>query len=113
MPPQHERKDSPTYALTRVKELAASESVSLTGRSTRDSQDLGYSFEEVCRCVSELEPQDFDHSVRYETNWFWFDVYKMRNQTSRRRIDDLYIKIRLNRDCILVTVHSFHTELYQ
>ena len=41
------------------------------------------------------------------------DVYKMRNKTSRSRIDDLYIKIRLNRDCITITVHSFHTELYR
>ncbi len=113
MPPKHERRSSPEYSLARVRELAASQCVNLTLRSTADSQDLSYSFEEVCECLSELQPQDFDHSVAYESNHFWLDVYKMRNKTSRSRIDDLYIKIRLNRDCITVIVHSFHTELYQ
>jgi hypothetical protein len=112
MEQKHERKSSPEYSLTRVKELARSESVQLTQRSTRDSQDLGYSFEQVCECLAELERADFEHSVRYEGTTVWLDVYKMRNRTSTSRLDDLYIKIRLNRDCITVTVCSFHTELY-
>jgi hypothetical protein len=113
MEPKHERRASPEYSLTRVKELARTESVHLTQRSTRDSQDLGYSFEQVCECLAELEPEDFEHSVRYEWTPVWLDVYKMRNKTPASRIDDLYIKIRLNRDCITVTVCSFHTELYR
>jgi hypothetical protein len=112
MEQKHERRDSPTYSLTRLKELGKAESVHLTQRSTRESQDLGYSFEQVCECLAELEPQDFDQSILYESTPFWLDVYKMRNATTASRVDDLYIKIRLNRDCILVTVCSFHVEVY-
>lgn len=106
-----ERNDRPAHSLDRIKELAAEEAVIYAGRDVqRDADGLGYSFEDVCRCITELEQRDFSQSIRYTPHGEWHDVYLMSYEHPKRCIRDLYLKLRLTRDCLLVTVCSFHPE---
>lgn len=105
------RRDTPAYALSRVRELAAEEAVSYaSSRVQHDADGLGYSFEAVCQCLSQLEENDFHHSEQYADSRIWLDVYLIRYEAPNGAIDDLYIKLKLNKNCICVVLCSFHRE---
>ena len=105
------RRSTPRYALARVRELAGQEEVSYaSSRVQYDTDGLGYSFEEVCRCLSQLEDTDFQHSEQYADSGIWLDVYLLKYEAPNGAIDDLYIKLKLNRNCICVVLCSFHQE---
>lgn len=116
-----EKRDSCCSSLARIKALAAEEAVLFESRRVEHrASALGYSFSEVCTCISELRAEDFAHAVRYQNDadkWTpWLDVYLMSYQKEMSAgdvgpvTDDLYIKLRLASNCLVVSLHSFHRE---
>lgn len=102
------RKDKPEYSLDRLHELARLRQVEYLGTCERDIVNLGYDLDAVCLCLECLSANDFDHSERYSEKTSWRDVYLTRYRGPADCIDDLYIKLRLDRDCIVIYLHSFH-----
>lgn len=126
-----ERRAHRCCSLERIKALAAEESVVYESRRVEHrALALGYSFSEVCKCIAQLRPDDFAHAVRYRNEgdeWTpWLDVYLMsdQNETGQNETgqndtgacddepatDELYIKLRLTSNCLLIALHSFHLE---
>jgi hypothetical protein len=70
---------------------------------------LGYGLDDVSRCVEQLLASDFRHAIRYPGSTRWMDVYHTEFRLSGRDADDdLYIKLSLDRDCVVVDLASFH-----
>jgi Motility quorum-sensing regulator, toxin of MqsA len=110
-----ERKDSPSCSLQRIQELASQEAVAYGSSTVEiDISNLRYSHEDVCECLRVLAPEDFSHAERYGPKQVWLDVYKisMEFPDERGRIftDELYIKLKLDKDCVTVVLMSFHPE---
>jgi hypothetical protein len=104
------RQDKPSYSLDRIRELASREQVVTENRRVlRQSQNIGYTFDDICRCLAKLDAKFFKESILYEDSADWRDVYLVPNQHGKWS-DDLYIKLRLNRNCLVVLVDSFHLE---
>jgi hypothetical protein len=102
------RKDTPDYSLNRIHELAKAGQVEYVGTCERDVGNLSYDLDEVCRCLQCLTKANFDHSERYDEKKSWRDVYLTQYRGPAECIDDLYIKLRLDHDCTVIYLHSFH-----
>jgi hypothetical protein len=74
------------------------------------TENFGYSFEAVCECLAKLAPEHFHRSERYEPTGLWLDVYLMPYRAPTGHDDSLYIKLKLDRDCLNIVLHSFHPE---
>ncbi|WP_321528301.1 type II toxin-antitoxin system MqsR family toxin [Sedimenticola selenatireducens] len=99
------------YSLSCIKRLAAEGSVSYaSSRVQRHIENLDYSPSDVHECLSKLTPEHYQKSILYENRPSWLDVYHIRYAASGSYEEDLYIKLKLNRDCIIVELHSFHPE---
>lgn len=110
---QDRKRDYPAYDIDRIRELAANGSLQFgTTKAENDVQNLAYTLEEVCRCLASLESGHFMHAVRYGNTAVWLDVYRRRYPSPKGGIDDLYIKLKLNRSCISVVIQSFHLAQY-
>lgn len=106
-----EKRDKPEWSLTRIHDLAAQQAISYaSSRVQRDTSNLGYSVESVCKCLSSLSADHFQHSVRYSDSEPWLDVYLVKYRGPTDQDDPVYIKLKLNRDCILIVLCSFHLE---
>lgn len=106
-----ERRNQPEYSLQRVRELARTGSVDYGSRRVvRHVENLGYAPEDVCRCLAGLEAGHYRESIRYRENGPWLDVYLITCTGPAGHADSLYIKLKLNRDCIVVVLESFHPE---
>lgn len=108
-----ERRDSPEYSLTRVHELAAQGHVRyLSGRVQRDVENLSYAPKDVHKCLQTLNNCHFHHAERYPQEKAWLDVYLVAYPGPADVLDELYVKLKLDRDCIYVGLASFHRERY-
>ena len=67
--------------------------------------------EDVWTCLQALDKCHFRHAERYNNDGPWLDVYHIPFQ-GPAGIDELYVKFKLNRDCIVVILHSFHRKRY-
>ena len=112
-----ERRNSPTCGLARIRELASQEAVIYGGAKVQiDIANLNYSLHDVCYCLQTLEQDEFSHAERYGygPKEIWLDVYFTTmiytDERGRQFEDELYIKLKLNRDCIAVVLMSFHPE---
>lgn len=105
-----ETKDRVEYSLNRVQELAAQQSVAYVGNTERDVANLDYKLMDVCACLQSLTSAQFRHSERYSETGSWRDVYHISYKGPCHGVDDLYIKLRLDRDCIYVYLDSFHLQ---
>jgi len=102
-----EERDYPRYDLRQVHALAAQRQVFMTWSAIRDSTNLGYESDDVCRCLEELKSSDFKHSGRYGGP-LWYDVYRIRFTSPTQHVDDLYIKLSLSQGCLVINLFSFH-----
>lgn len=103
-----EARDYPRYDLRQVHALAALRKVAYASRSVeRDALNLGYESGDVCGCLQKLKPTDFRHSGRYDRP-LWYDVYRIRCTSPAGYVDDLYIKLCLRQDGLLIDLFSFH-----
>ena len=106
-----ESRAAPETSLARVGELAARQALEYaSSRVQRDADNLGYSFEAVCKCLEHLGPEHFRRSVRYSPNGPWLDEYLMTYRGPTEHDDPLYIKLKLDRDCVWIILCSFHRE---
>lgn len=115
-----ETKDQPSYDLALLQRLAAADSIIYA--SVRNIENclarLRYEHKDLRACIGYLTERDFKKSGRYvdaAVSSPWMDVYRLKcmfcpNDDSDEGAmqDDLYIKLSLYRDCVCVTVHSFH-----
>jgi motility quorum-sensing regulator/GCU-specific mRNA interferase toxin len=102
-----EVRDYPRYELRQVHDLARLQRVYMTRSAVRDSINLGYRLDDVCRCLEALKTSDFRHSGRYDRA-LWYDVYRCQFTSPSEHLDDLYIKLSLGQDCLIVNLFSFH-----
>lgn len=103
--------DFPAYSLDRIHELARSRLVVYgSNRVTVDAENLGYSLEDICRCLAILQPGQFFRAERYGETDKWLDIYCCTYPSPSGAIDDLYIKLKLTKSCVSVVLHSFHRE---
>ena len=106
---QPERKTTPEYCLDRIRDLASSGQVAYGARRVEiDCENLGYGPEEVCECIASLEAGDFVGAVSYRNRPFWMDEHQIRWRSAAGTADQLYLKLHLNRNMIIVTLDSFH-----
>ncbi|TAN04139.1 MAG: type II toxin-antitoxin system MqsR family toxin [Rhodanobacteraceae bacterium] len=104
-----ERRPYATWALSRIHERAMRGSVRYGGtRVQLDVDNLGLNVDDVCECLATLEESCFQHSERYAADGPWNDVYRRLWAPAGRAPDDLYIKLRLDRGCLTITLCSFH-----
>jgi hypothetical protein len=71
------------------------------GNVQKDIDALGLEHDDVCARLSSLQPSHYDHSIKYGSFDLWLDVYL---------IGGLYVKLKLDRKCLNVVLHSFHPE---
>lgn len=106
-----ERRDRPEYSLRRIREMAGQGKVRyLSARVTMDVENLGFTPDDVHECLGALEAKHFRGSVRYEGSRVWLDEYLISCSGQRDISDNLYIKLKLDRDCIWIYLASFHRE---
>jgi hypothetical protein len=100
----------PLFDLERVREAGRLGKVGLQRTAQRDIQELGYSLEDVNRCIETLRPEDFHKSEAYGDH-LECDVYLRGFQGSPGGFDDLYIKLRIPPTSIpQVLLMSFHLQ---
>ncbi len=105
------RRRSPEYALERVRDLASRRAVWYGGsRVQRDVENLGYTPDDVCNCLQLLNDCHFRGAVRYGPSGGWLDEYKISYPGPGGVIDELYVKLKLHRDAIVVILASFHRD---
>lgn len=105
------QRDYPAYLLERIRELAVAKQVAYRGqRVQQDVANLGYAFEGVCECISQLREEHFSHSEKPHGDKLWQDVYCCRWAVgpSPPSVDELYIKLLLGNSALYVTLCSFH-----
>jgi hypothetical protein len=114
---QTERREACTCSLETIRKLVSQEQVIYGSiKVERDISDLAYSLQDVCRCLQTLEEHEFSHAERYGygPKEVWLDVYFttmiFTDERGREFEDELYIKLKLNADCIAVVLMSFHPE---
>jgi hypothetical protein len=106
---QGEKRDAPEYSLDAIRRLAEFEQVEYRGKKVPyDVARLEFDLDDVCHCLQTLQAHNFAHSIRYENFPRWHDVYKLSYRKSHGRSIDLYIKLRLSRDCVVIELCSFH-----
>ena len=106
-----ERKKTPEYSLVRIHELAeAGEWAYGSRRVARHIENLGYSPDDVGACLVSLREAHYRGTVRYENAPVWLDEYLISFKGPSGHVDDLYIKLKLNRDGLLILLASFHPE---
>lgn len=104
------RRDKQEYSLDRIRELAKQGAVSfLSSRVTRHVENYGYTPDDINECLASLKIDNYRESICYQGRT-WLDVYLISYTGSSGSTDDLYIKLKLDRDCILVLLASFHPE---
>lgn len=104
-----EKRDYSEYSLPRIIELAEQGQVRYFSKTVEhQAENLSFSPEDVCNCLAELNEGCFCHSVKYANQKFWMDVYHIFCQGQSGHQDNLYIKLKLDRDCIWIYLASFH-----
>ena len=106
-----ERRNEAEYSLDGIRRLAGFKQIELRGRRLRRHLgELGYELDDLCDCLVSLQKHHFSHSERYHNYRRWHDVYKMRHAGKDGVSHDMYIQLRLDRDCIVIELCSFHPE---
>lgn len=102
------------YCLQDVHLIAQKQHIEYFGRVvSRDAAELGYSFEDVVRCVLNITEDEFSKTLRYDTGPV-FDVYLTRypRPNCEGELDELYVKLALVKDRLVLTLASFHLQRF-
>ncbi len=97
------------YDLDRIRELAKSGKVAYGSRDVeKDIENLSYEPVNVHECLAELEDKHYKETINYGDHKGWLDVYHTTYQSPTGHQDDLYIKLKLNKNCVMIVLASFH-----
>lgn len=77
-------------------------------RVQNDIANIDYGIEDVCNCLSSLTEEHFINAEKYPGSRRWLDVYRIQWRLSGRDYDDLYIKLSLDNNCLIIELRSFH-----
>lgn len=111
--PGDQQRDYPQFSLDQIKALAMEGKVQYaSGTVENDVENLGYSPETVHQCLATLEPQHFQRAIRYQNREVWLDEYQLKFASPTGDVDELYIKLRLNKHCVTILLHSLHQQRY-
>ena len=106
-----QRRNRPEFSLEAIRRLASQKKiVYASDRVIRDVKNLDYSLDDVCECLSLLQKDHYRNSVMYSGKGGWLDEYLITFQGPGGYSDPLYIKLKLNRNCITIVLCSFHRE---
>ena len=99
----------PEYNLNSIHEVARLKKINYNGRKVQlDILNLDYELEDVARCLLQLTEDDFHRTHQFDNNRV-FDAYRCQYKKSPdASTDDLYIKLRLTDDLLLLEIGSFH-----
>ena len=100
----------PNYSLNVIREFAQKGSFRYDGRQVdRDIRNLGYTGDDVIRCILQLVTGQYQKTIQYENATY--DVYICDYQKDdEASIDKIYMKLRLlpNNELQIVGIGSFH-----
>lgn len=101
------------YNLDEVRKLAKQGAVEYMGRTAnRDAAELGYSLNDVIRCLAALTEDEFSKSLEYGAG-LKHDVYITkfpRPNGEEDEIDELYVKFVLINNMLTISIASFHLQ---
>lgn len=100
----------PYYSLEKIIVAAKAQQIIYGGRKVNsDIVNLGYTLDEVARCISQLQPENYQKTLEYDDNGRVFDAYKIGFSPQDGQIDSIYIKLRLLENGeIQIGLGSFH-----
>ena len=107
------RRSRSEHSLEAVQRLAKQRQVAYGSQRVQEHiVSLGYSIEDVCDCLMALTEHDYRESIHYGDHKGWLDVYVSPASPPGKPSNNphLYIKFKLNRDCVTVVLASFHPE---
>jgi hypothetical protein len=94
---------STSLALRQIRRLAAQRRVSFTLKALRElaGLDIGMDTDDACDVLARVGPKDLVERVRSVTTGEWMYVLKPRVVGI-----DLYVKVLLRRDCLVISFHE-------
>lgn len=99
------------YVLADVVALAKESNVHFAGqRVGRNAAEIGMSYDDVCRCLSELKENQFRESLLYPGMQNQLDVYVVKGYVCAGVQRDLYVKFKLMNSRLTLFLCSFHPE---
>ncbi len=107
------RRHKSESSLDRIRLLAGSEKnvIFASDRVTTTTTNLGYSLLDVCLCLRALTDAHYSESLLYPDTKAWLDVYLITwSKPNSSFTDSLYIKLKLDRNCMNIIIMSFHLE---
>lgn len=108
---QGRKRKTSEYSLEAVHRLAQRGRMVYGSRKARkDAENLDYMPLDVCECLRNLEPRHYIESICYRDNE-WFDIYLcnwLAPISTQNVFDNLYIKLKLYRNCTEIFLASFH-----
>jgi hypothetical protein len=99
----------PAYALDDIRKAAENRRIRYDGRKVNSNiRDLGYTLDDVARCIVGLKHEDFRKSLTYSN--VVYDVYIGQCHCPKNlNTDDIYMKLRvLGTGELSVGIGSFH-----
>lgn len=97
----------PEYNLEQIKKAVRKDKIQYYGRRVSiDTANLGYTFEDVCKCLLTLKTSDYHETIQYSQDPV-FDVYLV-NYLRAECIDDidrLYIKLAYIEAVVIASFH--------
>lgn len=100
----------PYYSLEKIIVAAKAELIIYGGRKVNsDIANLGYTLNEVARCISQLQPENYQKTLDYDDKGKVFDAYKINFSPQEEQTDSIYIKLRLLENGeVQIGLGSFH-----
>lgn len=91
---------APLYSLSNIRDAASKGNLCPGSGAATDMLDMGYSVEEVCEVISNLEDAEFFKSIPYSDENtrqdIACDVYKTNYKKDNHKSSLLYLKLRLS-----------------
>lgn len=100
----------PYYSLEKIIAAANAQQVIYGGRKVGiDISNLGYTIDEVARCISQLQHENYQKTLNYDDCGKVFDVYTINFSPRENQMDSIYIKLRLLENGeVQIGLGSFH-----
>ncbi|MEQ1739115.1 MAG: type II toxin-antitoxin system MqsR family toxin [Methyloglobulus sp.] len=100
----------PYYSLEKIIAAANAQQIIYGGRKVNsDIANLGYTLDEVARCISQLKPEHYRKTHKFEDNSTVYDDYVIEFSPQEEKPDSIYIKLRLLENGeVQIGLGSFH-----